>query len=106
MGAQSPGITDLVELSGLGDGAKKTLGRFQYVEHPKKQFPRFQTQSREIMDLVALIGLGDGNKKPLGKLKNDVRRSLRKTFSSKTRDVLQHVETRMNVRRFCSTLSL
>lgn len=57
-------------------------------------------QSREIMDLVELIGLGDGNKKALGKLKNDVRRNVRKTFSPKTRDVLKHVEERMNVRPF------
>lgn len=52
------------------------------------------------MDLVELIGLSDGNKKALGKLKNDVRRNVRKTFSPKTRDVLKHVEERMNVRPF------
>lgn len=57
-----------------------------------------QMQSREIMDLVELIGLGDGNKKAIGRLKNDVRRSVRKTFSPKTRDVLKNVEARLSVR--------
>ena len=55
-------------------------------------------QSKEIMSLVELIGLGDGNKSSVGRLKNDVRRSVRKTFSPKTRDVLKHVEQRMGVR--------
>lgn len=49
------------------------------------------------MNLVELIGLGEGNKKPLGKLKNDVKRSVRKTFSAKTRDILKDVEPRLTV---------
>mmetsp|Transcript_21092 Transcript_21092/g.63458 ORF Transcript_21092/g.63458 Transcript_21092/m.63458 type:complete len:540 (-) Transcript_21092:1209-2828(-) len=52
-------------------------------------------KSKEIIDLVALIGLGDSNKKAAGRLKNDLRRSLGKQFSSKTRDLLAHVEQRM-----------
>ncbi len=63
--------------------------------------PRRPPQSKEIMDLVALIGLGNSNKKAAGRLKNDLRRGLRKQFSSKTRDLLAHVEQRMAVRRTC-----
>lgn len=55
-------------------------------------------QSAEIMDLVELIGLGEGNKKAVGKLKNDMRRTLRKTLSSKTRNILKDVEPRLSVR--------
>jgi hypothetical protein len=53
---------------------------------------------------VELIGLGEGNKKPLGRLKNDVKRSLRKTFSAKTRDILKDVEPRLSVCMFICTL--
>lgn len=49
---------------------------------------------------MALIGLGDSNKKAAGRLKNDLRRSLGKQFSSKTRDLLAHVEQRMAVCTF------
>lgn len=51
----------------------------------------------EIINLVELIGLGEGNKTSLGRLKNDVKRSVRKTLSSKTRDVLKDVEPRLTV---------
>jgi hypothetical protein len=54
-------------------------------------------QSVEIMNLVELIGLGEGNKTSLGRLKNDVKRSVRKTLSAKTRDVLKDVEPRLTV---------
>ena len=54
-------------------------------------------QSVEIMNLVELIGLGEGNKSSLGRLKNDVKRSVRKTLSAKTRDVLKDVEPRLTV---------
>lgn len=63
-------------------------------------------QSAEIMDLVQLIGLGEGNKKALGRLKNDVRRSVRKIFSPKTRNILKDVEPRLAVRASTASLLL
>ena len=55
-------------------------------------------QSHEIIDLVAMLGLGDGNKTAAGRLRNDVRRSIKSVFSSKTRDKLKNTEQRMAVR--------
>ena len=52
------------------------------------------------MDLVALLGLGDSNKKTLGRLRNDVRRGVRRVLSAKTRDNLKNTEERMAVRSY------
>lgn len=52
-------------------------------------------KSKEIKDLVALIGLGSSNQSSLGRLRNDMRRSVQKRVSPKTRDLLAHVELRM-----------
>ena len=71
---------------GLSTRAKVTLG-----------FCDCDLQSVELINLVELIGLGEGNKTSLGRLKNDVKRSVRKTLSSKTRDVLKDVEPRLTV---------
>jgi hypothetical protein len=60
-------------------------------------------QSAEIIRLVDLIGLGEGNKKPLGRLKNDLKRSVSRTFSAKTRDILKDVEPRLSVCTVAST---
>jgi hypothetical protein len=59
------------------------------------------SQSNEIIDLVAMIGLGDGNRSAAGRLRNDVRRSLKSVFSSKTRDKLKNTEQRMAVGANC-----
>lgn len=52
-------------------------------------------KSKEIKDLVALIGLGTTNETSFGRWRNEVRRSIRTKVSSKTRDLLAHVELRM-----------
>lgn len=52
-------------------------------------------KSKEIKDLVALIGLGSTNQSSFGRKRNNLRRTVRKKLSSKTRDLLAHVELRM-----------
>ena len=64
------------------------------------------SQSNEIIDLVAMIGLGDGNRSAAGRLRNDVRRSLKSVFSSKTRDKLKNTEQRMAVRPRLSVVTM
>jgi hypothetical protein len=92
--AQHNGAKVQQQLPGTAESARGGLPK-DTPEDLDRLVKEWIAKSVEIINLVELIGLGEGNKSSLGRLKNDVKRSVRKTLSAKTRDVLKDVEPRL-----------